>query len=238
MSEERNFMKLNQSKYSKCFSAALGIGGLILISSGCNDNNAPSAGQPGARPVASPAAAPAGAPLSGSQIDRLARPAINEGLSITDASLNAFNSIPPSADLSPAAAPVLAEDANTLMAFAALGQKLGLPPAPSVATTVGAFVPDVMRIDTRLSIPPGVTAYNAATSGSKGMLVGGRKLEDDVIDITLSFLVAGDASGMTVKDNVFYEGVPGNPNQPGHQFLVGQTSRMGPATFPFVTTPN
>ena len=124
------------------------------------------------------------------------------------------------------------------MAFAALGKALGTTPAPSVSTTVGAFIPDVMRIDTRLSIPPGVTAYNAATSGSLGILTGGRKLEDDAIDITLSFLVAGDATGNTVKDNVSYAGVAGNPNQPGHQLLNGQTSRLGAATFPFVTTPN
>jgi hypothetical protein len=172
------------------------------------------------------------------QIDRLARPAINEGLSVTDGSLNAFNSIPPSQDLSPQAAPVLAEDTKTLVAFANLGKALGTTPAPAATTIAGAFLPDVMRLDTRLSLPPGKTAYNGGTSGSLGILTGGRKIQDDVIDITLSFLVAGDPSGNTVKDNVNYLGVPGNPNQPGHKLLVGQSSITGPATYPFVTTPN
>jgi len=172
------------------------------------------------------------------QIDRLARPAINEGLSVTDASLNAFNSIAPSQDLSPAAAPVLAEDTKTLVAFANLGKTLGTPPAPPVATIAGAFLPDVMRLDTKLNLAPGTTAYNGGTSGSLGILTGGRKIQDDVIDITLSFLVAGDPTGKTVKDNVSYEGVAGNPNQPGHKLLSGQTTMNGPATYPFVTTPN
>jgi hypothetical protein len=173
-----------------------------------------------------------------SQVDRLARPAINEGLSINDATLNAFNSVPPSADLSNAAKPVRDEAIKTLQAFGALGQKLGTTAAPDPAVIAGAFLPDVMRIDTRLNIPVGATAYNAATSGDKGILTGGRKIEDDAMDITLSFLVAGDATGQTVKDNVFYEGVQGNPNQPGHQLLNGQQARRGAATFPFVTTPN
>jgi hypothetical protein len=177
-------------------------------------------------------------PAAGTQIDRLARPAINEGLEITDASLNAFNSIPPSADLSAAAAPARTEAASTLTAFAALGASLGTTPAPSVTTIVGAFLPDVMRIDTTLAIPPGKTAYNAGASATKGILIGGRKLEDDVIDITLSFLVAGDATGKTVQDGVSYSGVPGNPNQPGHQLLTGQSQRLGGATFPFLATPN
>src|SRR5687768_6330420 len=50
------------------------------------------------------------------QVERLARPAINEGLILTNDFLNAFNSIPPSADLSDAAAPVRAEAVATLMA--------------------------------------------------------------------------------------------------------------------------
>lgn len=202
--------------------------GILVMVAGCgkdNENNGSGAGnnQSG---------------NNSTQVDRLARPAINEGLSVTDASLNAFNSIPPNADLSAAAEPVRTEAAKTLQAFLDLGQKLGTPPGPPVGTTVGAFLPDVMRIDTRTNAPPGTTAYNASTSGSLGMLTGGRKLEDDVMDITLSFLVAGDATGMTVKDNVGYEGVPGNPNQPGHQLLTGQTARKGPAQFPFLAMPN
>lgn len=175
---------------------------------------------------------------SGFQVDQLARPAINEGLSLNDSTLNALNSTPPNAQLSRGAEPVRNEIVGTLNAFAALGQKLGTTPAPTASVIAGAFLPDVMRIDTRLSIPPGTTAYNAATSGSLGMLTGGRKIEDDAMDITLSFLVAGDATGETVKDHVYYSGVVGNPNQTGHQLLHGQNGRHQAATFPFVTTPN
>ncbi|MBA2405846.1 MAG: DUF4331 family protein [Bdellovibrionales bacterium] len=167
------------------------------------------------------------------QIERLARPVINEGLIITNAFLNAFNTIPPSADLSPAAAPVLGEAAKVLEAFDQLDGNDDL----TVAAVVTAFLPDVMRIDTRVNIPAGTPAYNADVSGDKGILTGGRKLEDDIIDITLSFLVAGDVTGATVKDNVSYEGVAGNISQ-GHKMLHGQTSYGGTATFPFLAKPN
>ena len=208
---------------------------IALTGLSCGDSN--NKNQAGSVAPNTPPTTPAAGQTS-KQIDRLARPAINEGLSINDATLNAFNSVPPSADLSDAAKPVRDEAVATLKAFKALGQKLGTTPAPEPGVTAGAFLPDVMRIDTRVDIPLGTTAYNAATSGSKGILTGGRKLQDDVMDITLSFLVAGDTTGKTVQDNVSYWGVAGNPNQPGHQLLHGQTDRLGAASFPFVTTPH
>ncbi len=170
---------------------------------------------------------------TGQQAERLARPAINEGLVLTNEFLNAFNMIPPSADLSPAAAPVLAEAATVIDAF----DNLDGVQNTTVAQVVTAFIPDVMRIDTRVDIAVPKVAYNADVSGDRGMLTGGRKIEDDTIDITLSFLVAGDATGATVKDNVSYEGTPGNPNQ-GHKLLYKQTTRKGTAQFPFLATPN
>jgi hypothetical protein len=218
-------MKLKNLLHSASIAAVCTVSASFLTSCGSNSDAASS---PKSRQQAT----------SGMQIDRLARPAINEGLEITDTSLNAFNSISPSQDLSPAAAPARTEAASTLTAFANLGKALGTTPAPSVNTIVGAFLPDVMRIDTTKSIPPGKTAYNAATSTTLGILIGGRKVEDDVIDITLSFLVAGDPTGQTVQDGVSYAGVPGNANQPGHQLLHGQSARLGPATFPFLATPN
>ena len=96
-----------------------------------------------------------------------------------------------------------------------------------------------MRVDTTKSIPPGTAAYNGAfelVDGSAPILTGGRKIEDDVIDITLSYLVAGDPSGNSVKDNVTYQGVPGNPAQ-GHKKLHGQNNYGGAATFPYLATP-
>ncbi len=168
------------------------------------------------------------------QVERLARPAINEGLVINNDLLNAFNSIPPSADLSPAAAPVLKEASAVIEATDLIDGKRDL----TVAAVAGAFLPDVMRIDTRKRIMPGTPAYNADVSGDKGILTGGRKIEDDVIDITLSFLVAGDASGKSVKDNVSYEGAAGNEAQPGHKRLYGQKGPGRAAYFPFLAAPN
>ncbi len=160
------------------------------------------------------------------QVERLARPAINEGLIISNDLLNAFNMVPPSADLSDAATPVRAEAATVIDAFDLVDGKEDT----TVAGVATAFLPDVMRIDTRVNIAPGKTAYNADVSGDKGILTGGRKIEDDVIDITLSFLVAGDATGKSVKDNVSYGQV--------HKLLYRQSSRGGRAQFPFLATPH
>ena len=167
------------------------------------------------------------------QVERLARPAINEALIISNNLLNAFNMVPPSADLSDAAAPVRAEAATVIEASDMIDGKDDL----TVDAVTTAFLPDVMRIDTRVDIGTGKTAYNADVSGDKGMLTGGRKIEDDVMDITLSFLVAGDATGMAVKDNVSYEGRSGNAAQPGHRRLYKQSSPKGAASFPFLARP-
>ena len=195
------------------------------------------------------------------QIERVARPAINEGLITTNAYLNAFNSIPPSADLSPAAAPVVAEAGATLTAFAHLGGDVQKVPA-----VVAGFLPDVMRIDTSVSIPPGTTAYNACLPNAMvetnppAILCGGRKLEDDVMDVTLSYLVFADPTGAKLQDQVYYAGAPASSpdtqtNQ-GHHKLYGQTVAAsttstaglsgttyanvpgGAAQFPYLAVPN
>ncbi|MBD2204629.1 DUF4331 domain-containing protein [Calothrix sp. FACHB-1219] len=145
------------------------------------------------------------------QVERLARPGINEGLIVTNDFLNAFNSIPPTADLSSAAKPVGAEAKKTLKALGNNDQRAD--------ALLGAFLPDVMRIDT--TIPSGYgNALNA-----KGSPIAGRKITDDVIDITLSVLT----NGAVTTDNVSYEGNPGNPSQ-GHKPLEPQ--------FPYLALPN
>lgn len=145
------------------------------------------------------------------QFERLGRPAVNEGLIITNDFLNAFNSIPPTADLSDAAAPVGAEAKATLLA-------LGNSDARANAL-LGAFLPDVMRIDT--TQPSG---YGLALNG-KGSPITGRLIKDDVIDVTLSVLT----DGAITSDNVSYEGTPGNPSQ-GHKPLETE--------FPYLALPN
>ncbi|WP_199332752.1 DUF4331 family protein [Nostoc sp. FACHB-190] len=145
------------------------------------------------------------------QVERLGRPGINEGLVVTNDFLNAFNSIPPTADLSQAAAPVGAEAKKTLKALGNSDQRAD--------ALLAAFLPDVMRIDTNVS-----SGYANALN-AKGSPVAGRKLTDDVIDTTLSVLT----NGAVTSDNVSYAGTPGNPSQ-GHQPLVSQ--------FPYLALPN
>ncbi|MEG4320219.1 MULTISPECIES: DUF4331 domain-containing protein [unclassified Microcoleus] len=148
------------------------------------------------------------------QFERLARPAINEGLVVTPAFMEAFNNISPRLDLSAAAAPVRQEAVATLNAVDLLDGKDNVDPN----AIAQAFLPDVMRIDT--TRPSG---YGSATN-AQGSLIGGRLLVDDVIDITLGALV-----GSPVGDNVSYNGTPGNPAQ-GHKPLE--------PNFPYLALPN
>lgn len=144
------------------------------------------------------------------QVERLGRPGINEGLIVSNNLLNAFNSVPPTADLSPAAAPVGAEAVRTLKALGNNDER--------TKALLTAFLPDVMRIDTT-----GNSGYANALNG-KGSPIRGRMLKDDVIDITLSVLT----NGAIKSDNVSYEG-NGNPAQ-GHKPLEG--------SFPYLALPN
>lgn len=92
------------------------------------------------------------------------------------------------------------------------------------------FIPDVMRIDTAIDSVyfSGPALCNGAAANSP-LLCGGRKLEDDVIDITYFYLLAGAAvpTGLAgspggvaqavalTTDGVSYAGAANNPNQ-GH----------------------
>ncbi|NJL87615.1 MAG: DUF4331 domain-containing protein [Leptolyngbyaceae cyanobacterium SM1_1_3] len=154
------------------------------------------------------------------QVERLARPAINEGLLFTNALLNALNSVGPDFEAAalkgqqPAAriaAPIIAEASRTLMA-------IGNDQTRTNAL-LGAFLPDVMRIDTT-----GPSGYANALN-AKGSPIRGRMLTDDVVDITLSVLT----NGAIATDNVSYAGTPGNPSQ-GHDPLE--------ASFPYLALPN
>jgi hypothetical protein len=105
------------------------------------------------------------------------------------------------------------------------------------------FIPDVMRIDTAIDSAyfSGPAVCNGAAANSP-LLCGGRKLEDDVIDITYFYLLAGAAvpTGLAgsqagvaqavalTTDGVSYAGAANNPNQ-GHP----PTS----STFPYSAPP-
>jgi hypothetical protein len=145
------------------------------------------------------------------QVERLGRPGINEGLITSNNLLNIFNSVPPTADLSPAAGPIGAEATRTLKALGNNDER--------TKALLGAFLPDVMRIDTT-----GASGYANALN-SKLSPIRGRMLKDDVIDITVNLLSNGAIKG----DNVSYDGPGGNAAQ-GHKPLEGN--------FPYLALPN
>ncbi len=153
------------------------------------------------------------------QVERLARPAVNEGLVVTNDFLNTLNKVTPAFEAAAlagqepaagAAGPIVGEVQRTLMA-------LGNDEARTGAL-IGAFLPDVMRIDTTAP-----TGYGSALN-AQGSPIGGRLLKDDVIDITLSVLT----NGAITSDNVSYEGTPGNPSQ-GHDPLISDFPYLAPA---------
>lgn len=154
------------------------------------------------------------------QVERLARPAINEGLVVTNDFLNALNSVGPDFEAAalageePAAeiaGPIVGEARDTLLAIGNSDERAD--------TLLGAFLPDVMRIDT--TEPSG---YGNALNAN-GSPIRGRLLADDVIDITLSVLT----DGAITTDNVSYAGTPGNESQ-GHKPLSN--------SFPYLAAPN
>ena len=154
------------------------------------------------------------------QVERLARPGINEGLIVQNDFLNALNSVGPAFEAAalagqPQAAkiagPIIADASKTLKAIGNDEQR--------TQTLLTAFLPDVMRIDTTDK-----SGYGNALN-SKGSPIRGRMIEDDVIDTTLSVLT----NGAITTDNVSYAGTPGNPSQ-GHDPLLPK--------FPYLALPN
>ena len=143
------------------------------------------------------------------QIERLGRPAINEALIVTNDYLNAFNSIPPSDDLGNGAAAVRAEAIATLNVVTGL-----IAGGPTSAQVAAQFLPDVLRIDVTASNPgvgPSTSDANVGYiscvngTGSGPLLCGGRKIEDDVIDITLNYIASGTPTQpYTISDNITY----------------------------------
>jgi Domain of unknown function (DUF4331) len=141
------------------------------------------------------------------QTEQLARPGINEALLFTQGNLAAFNRSQPSRSVPPN---VAGEVTKVLLA-------LGNSPARATGL-IGAFVPDVMRIDTT-----GASGFANALNGL-GSPVRGRMLKDDVVDVALTVLT----NGAVTTDNVSYDGVPGNPAQ-GHAPLDSAFPYLAPA---------
>ena len=157
--------------------------------------------------------------VGGKQIERLARPAINEGLILTNDYLNALNSVGPDfeaaalAGKKPAAdiaGPIVAEAKKTLMAVGNDDKR--------ATALILAFLPDVMRMDTT-----GASGYANALN-AKGSPIRGRKILDDVIDITLTVVT----NGAIKSDNVSFAGP--NAGGTGHKALLD--------SFPYLAEPN
>lgn len=180
------------------------------------------------------------------QVEQLARPAINEGLLVDNALLNAYNSVPPSfvrAALDnqngpefARALPLITDATATLNAllqannndgpFAAVNNGNG----PDAGFFLGIFLPDVMRINTQLNFAPGAQAFGASFNGNF-VLDSGRKTTDDVMDVVSTALTNNAA----VRDNVPYTRQGGN-QATGHSALpVGGNANP---TFPFLAPAN
>ena len=153
------------------------------------------------------------------QIERLGRPAVNEGLVLTNDYLNILNAVGPdfenavltgNKEAGAAAAPIIKEVSAVLGALGNDEKRTG--------ALLGAFLPDVMRIDTT-----GPSGY-ANDLNKLGSPIRGRMIKDDVIDITLSVL----SNGAVKSDNTSYDG----PNAGGtkHKPLV--------ADFPYLAEAN
>jgi hypothetical protein len=177
--------------------------------------------------------------MSWVQVERLGRPAINEGLFVTNDFLNAVNSISPDQDGAALVGPVFAEAAATLGALANIGTAFAATP-PAAGDVVAALIPDVMRIDTTITSGVGTSAYanGAVAVGTTVRPVAGRKLEDDVIDITYQVLTGVGGLGDGVPYTRPAAG-PGSTNPTiGHKLLNGQAGANLTATFPFLSAPN
>ena len=240
-------MKMHNSL--KSIGVSLSLAGLLLA--GCSSETDivtfnPVQAQPIASPVPSASALPPA--VTTVQVEQLARPAINEGLLVTNTFLNTYNAVTPAfirAALNNstsaegmAAGPVFAEATANLAKVVALNTTL--TPAQvntTVTALVGALLPDVMRIDTTVNVSVGQEAYNS-TLNAAGAPCAGRKLTDDVIDTTLTVVTQGAVR----SDNVPYyrptTGPGSNNTAIGHDLLNGQTAPNGAASFPFLAPAN
>lgn len=189
------------------------------------------------------------------QVERLARPAINEGLIRQDTPeraqlLRTWNSVPPSVDLADiqAAADIRTEAVTVLGAIqsqvqAALGydNTAGKPVRDSeqqntrIGQIASVFLPDVMRIDTL-----GPSGYAMGiTDLSAPRPFRGRRIDDDVIDITLAVLVPGGAldpldPGQGVIDRVETDNVEYDDLDETMTRIHDPIS----STFPYLAAPN
>jgi hypothetical protein len=174
-------------------------------------------------PTTTPTAtsAPAG---SYTQVERLARPAINEGLIRDPNLMSLWNSVGPAVDATDAAKPIAENATGTLTALGNTTEQ--------TQALFGALLPDVMRIDTTLTsgyVAPagGDPSTLSNRSATKGIPIGGRMIKDDVVDATLWLIVPGGKPGAAAIPGLESDGVTYEAN---HDPLL--------ADFPYLAEPN
>ena len=187
------------------------------------------------------------------QVDRVGRPFRNEIFLYNPTQQNLFNSLAPSSDLLNVSSTVQTEINSVLTVIRSYATGVGLSSAPTVVAVLNGYTPDVLRIDTTLTTTAvGSWAYNKSTPMPSGesLLLGGRKIEDDVWDITAAYLFAGSFTGGPTTavsngaDRVCYEGASSSrcslasDRLQGHSLLYSATSYNAAASFPFLATPN
>lgn len=171
-------------------------------------------------------------PVSLRQIEQLARPGINEALLFTNEFLNTYNAVSPqfvaNALANPnspegvAAGPIFTQASTVLTLIINFGNAAG--PFKTAGAAVAAFLPDVMRVNSDLNIAANATAYNLVNLNAVGSPIAGRKLTDDVIDVTYQALLGPGAT-----DRVNYAPNANNPAT-GHNPPA--------ATFPYLAPAN
>lgn len=208
------------------------IAGAAVFLAGCGTTNSN---------IPVPPAQAQGGGTTHTQVEFLARPGIGEALLFTNTNLNLYNALTPAQQNTALTVPGSAEAAAAAGLLGEAQTVIGLlvdinAGGLDTAAVVAGFLPDVMRIDTSRNLTVADVAYVSAASplNANGSPAGGRKLLDDVVDITLGFLTEGTVT----SDNVpYYRGASPNLNI-GHQRLNGQVADNGPATFPFLAPAN
>lgn len=162
------------------------------------------------------------------QFDRLARPAVNEVFATVANNRHQVNDQDNPADDHNQ----LANDIQHFMTHTA-GRSTAIT---NVVTTV--LVPDVMKADLSQSGP---AAYlGVETGGATGGKFGGRKLTDDVVDISLGVIFGNTIPtlGLAPDDGAEIPGLTTDNVGPGDKhYQDGSTTQFSPAQFPYLGPP-
>jgi len=168
------------------------------------------------------------------QVEQLARPGVNEAFLFTNSFLNTYNKVSPAfiaaalananSNEGQAAGPIFTQATTVIGLIINFGGAAG--PFKNPGQVVAAFLPDVMRVDSTLAIAQNEAAYSLAAnhlSANTFSPIAGRKLTDDVIDVTYQALLGEGAT-----DHVNYAANANNPAT-GHNPPAATFPYLAPA---------